>query len=331
METVTDTTEQAQPPDNRKKRARFQETASDTPASQSPYGLAKLRANDTIASLPVTMQSLAKHYVFEYLKLKSSLARLEKIKFNLANDSFVPRSARINFAIGASPRAQEAYPTEFESLTERVEMAVGVFQTTCKDLIKTALDLEMKTVHDDLTSLFCRADIAIATSCAINSPTFDKSYGSLLVNSSFELNPEALLKHAGLLTRVQFFTALHKYTNAPGARVQFFTALHKYTNAPGAVHQLGDLLHADKAFIAPLCMCTRLSSLVCSYTLGMPSSKLPTTFKGLSKSKNSPNSLSDPPLPKIQLWTSKRLPPRVNLLKTPSLPRTRKTTKLSKL
>jgi hypothetical protein len=41
---------------------------------------------------------------------------------------------------------------------------------------------------------------------------------------------EALLKHAGLL----------------------FTALHKYTDAPGAVHQLGDLLDADKAFIAPL-------------------------------------------------------------------------------
>jgi hypothetical protein len=235
MEIVTDTTEQAQPPDNREKRVRFQETAPGTPASQRPYGLAKLRANVTIASLPVTMQSLAKHYVFEYLKLKSSLARLEKIKLNLANDSFVPRSARINFAIGASPRAQEAYPTEFESLTERVEMAVGVFQATCKDLIKTALDLEMKTLHDDLTSLFCRAAIALATCCAINSPTFDKSYGSLLVNSSFELNSEALLKHAGLLTRVQFFTALHKYTDAPGA-----------------VHQLGDLLDADKAFIAPL-------------------------------------------------------------------------------
>jgi hypothetical protein len=61
---------------------------------------------------------------FAVLLLASDL-RLEKIKLNLANDSFTPRSARINFATGASPQAQEAYPTKFKSLTEKVEMFVG--------------------------------------------------------------------------------------------------------------------------------------------------------------------------------------------------------------
>jgi hypothetical protein len=156
------------------------------------------------------MKSLVEHYVFEYFKLKSSLARLEKIKLNLANNSFIPRSAHINFVIGASPRAQEAYPTEFKSLNEKVEMAVGVFQATCKDHIKTSLDLEMKALRNDCTKLFCQATLSITVWCSINTPTFDKSYGPLLVNTTSEAHSEELLKHAGLLTKVQLFTAFHK-------------------------------------------------------------------------------------------------------------------------
>jgi hypothetical protein len=81
MENVTDTTQrQTNSPNNRENRVRFtQESSAGTLEPQS-HGLAKFRANITIALLPpVTMKSHVEHYVFEYLRLKSSLARLEKI------------------------------------------------------------------------------------------------------------------------------------------------------------------------------------------------------------------------------------------------------------
>jgi hypothetical protein len=60
---------------------------------------------------------------------------------------------------------------------------------------------------------FC---VALVTCCAIDAPAFDKSYGPLLINPTFEAHSEELLKHAGLLTKVQFFTAFHKCTDSPG-------------------------------------------------------------------------------------------------------------------
>jgi hypothetical protein len=236
METATDTIQRSNAPDNRDKRVRFtDESSAGTTGPQSPYGLAKFRANVTIASLPVTIKSLVEHYVFEYFKLKASLARCEKIKLNLANDSFIPRSARIKFAIGASTRAQEAFPTEYDNLQEKVETAVGVFELTCKAYIKTSLELEMKALHNDSLKLFCQAALALATCCAIDAPAFDKSYGPLLVNATFEAHSTELLKHAGLLTQVQFFTAFHRYTDSPGN-----------------VHQVGDIPDADRLIVAPL-------------------------------------------------------------------------------
>jgi hypothetical protein len=93
----------------------------------------------------------------------------------------------------------------------------------------------MKTLHNDCLKLFCQAALALATCCAINEPAFDKSYGPLLVNATFEAHSEELLKHAGLLTKLQFFTAFHKYTDSPGN-----------------VHQVGDIPDADRLIVAPL-------------------------------------------------------------------------------
>jgi hypothetical protein len=130
MESATDTTQRqpdtANTSNKRVHIASALSTRTPTSASDSPLAKAKLCANVTIASLPVTIKSLAEHYVFEYLQLKTSVARLETIKLNLANDSFIPRSARIKFAIGASTRAQEAFPTEFEHLQTAVETTVSV-------------------------------------------------------------------------------------------------------------------------------------------------------------------------------------------------------------
>jgi hypothetical protein len=101
MDTATPITQFSDPGDSNNKRTRFAPGTLTGPMNKpTPYAKAKFTANVTLASLPLSIKSLAEHHVLVFLKLKTTLARLEKAKLKLADDSFTPHSARINFKLG---------------------------------------------------------------------------------------------------------------------------------------------------------------------------------------------------------------------------------------
>jgi hypothetical protein len=130
---------------NRSKRVRIapKHAPAGAPEQPTPYVKAKFAAQVTIALLPLTIKLIAVHLFLSFLKSKALLARLEKAKLRLADDSFIPHSARINFAVGTTARAREAFPDEFKLLQERVKMDNGVFISTCIDNIKRLLEIEL--------------------------------------------------------------------------------------------------------------------------------------------------------------------------------------------
>ena len=180
---------------NRSKRVRIApEHATGAPEKPTPYAKAKFAANVTIASLPLTIKSIAEHLSLSYLKSKSSLARLEKAKLRLADDSFIPHSARINFTVGTTARAREAFPDKFKLLQERVETENAVFISTCKDNIKRSLEIELKTLLQDTTAIFCKAVKTLATCVAIAQAGFGATWTNLLVQSTFVHHMDVLLQ-----------------------------------------------------------------------------------------------------------------------------------------
>jgi hypothetical protein len=82
---------------------------------------------------------LAERFSDNFLKIKTGILSLEQTKSRLADDAFIPHSARTKFQLGASTRVQESLQEELEALQDMVETAVGGYQLTYVKITSNAL------------------------------------------------------------------------------------------------------------------------------------------------------------------------------------------------
>ena len=161
------------------KRQRFGDDAQLSP-NASPMEKANFSATIALASLPANIKSLAMDYHSTFLALRIEIQRLTKTKVRLSQADFVPTSARIKFELKPSPRVKEYANDEYTTLAERVEGAIGFYQTSIKIELLALIDLELKQAKNALRLHYCTAVAAIGITISINDPDveMEKKQGS---------------------------------------------------------------------------------------------------------------------------------------------------------
>lgn len=187
------------------------ETTKKTPSSQ-----AALCYNITLASLQPTIKPLAEVYVKKFLSLFMELYRFnaQKARFTSDND-FVPASCRIKFALNASTRVKENAPESLSTLITNADLDVSVLQKKLKDHIVTLMDLEIKTVNDQIGNLFCTAAGSLCIALVLESPEVPDIHAPTLLAHVFEVKHNILFKYIPFRDLDTFFQTLKTATNSP--------------------------------------------------------------------------------------------------------------------
>jgi hypothetical protein len=232
LEPATETTDKLGEA-NKNKRVRFGDASPTPECAPTALGRAQFAATVTIPSLPEALQLLAQRFSDDFLKIKTEILRLEQTKSRLADDTFIPHSARTKFQLGASTRAQETLQDELEALQDMAETAVGVYQLTCKDYIKRTLVLEIKAAKFELAKLFCTSIGALGIAYAIHTKLIHRIYGRELVLLTVEDHHDELLLHSRLTLN------------------DFWTKLNTNTLDPQDIHEVGSMEATTKTTVAP--------------------------------------------------------------------------------
>ena len=153
---------------NNGKRVRIAQEKSSTSRSLTSTAIdcAKFTASVTIASLPNAIKPLAEHFFTKFIALKVELHKLAATKARIANEDYIPTSARIKFQLVASERVKEQAPAALTTLIEDSEYILAAFKADIKKRVDRLLDLEIQVATDSLKRLFCNAvcSLGVATS-----------------------------------------------------------------------------------------------------------------------------------------------------------------------
>jgi hypothetical protein len=197
------------------KRARTIDEEAQLSSSASPLEKAKFCAHVALASLPATIKSLVQGFHNEFLALKTELLRLSKTRERLSQADYVPVSARIKFALTASPRVMEHADAQFQELAERTASHLVFYQTEVKAELLKLNDIEQNLARDALNQTFCKAVGAIGIAIAINHPDVAAAHSKDLIALVFEHHYEVLLMHTTIATPQEFFDTLKTATLDP--------------------------------------------------------------------------------------------------------------------
>jgi hypothetical protein len=142
MDTATDT-------DGPNKRVRVDATATNGSLSKSPMTYAITHISDHVASLQpqiaTILSRLAKQHILLLSKLHHRTKQAEKME---SDTTFIPRSARVNFALNVSKSAEQ--DAEFPAIRDEVQRIVEETQTSLKKQIIAATHIEIKLLMQDI-------------------------------------------------------------------------------------------------------------------------------------------------------------------------------------
>lgn len=228
---------------NNGKRVRTAHEKSSTSRSLTNTAIdcAKFTASVAIASLPNAIKPLAEHYFTKFIALKVELHKLAASKARLANDDFIPTSARIKFQLVASERVKEQAPAALTTLIEDSEYILAVFKADIKKRVIRLLDLEIKVADEALQLCFCTAVAALGVATSIHVFNCDNRLAKNLVTATIEDHQE-LLQHTGISAAPN--------TDRSTAQ-ELFGILKTVTNDGAAEHVVGTLDPASKILVAP--------------------------------------------------------------------------------
>jgi hypothetical protein len=221
-------------PNRNGKRVKFaQEKNSSSSPPSTAIDCAKFAAS-------VTIKPLAEHYFKEFIALKIELYQLAKTKVRLANEDFVPTSARIKFELNATERVKEQAPAALTTLIDSAELTLGVFKADIKKKVIQLLDLEIKVASNALKLLFCNAVCSLGVATGIHVYNCDNFRSRYLITATMEAHPE-LLQHTGISSRDATRTATQ----------EFFGLVKTIVNDNSDEHIVGTLDPAHLALVAP--------------------------------------------------------------------------------
>jgi hypothetical protein len=162
METATDS--------NRRGQQRIRIIAptdqADTTTVKPPMALAEAFIRSFVASLQPTLatiiEKLGKEHLILLSKLESKKTILNKLQENV---DVIPRSARIEFQITGSKRAEQR--PEFIALAEETSLMVTDFRKALRGQVIKSLRIEVSSIEDEIRDHLLKAIRLIAQSYMI--------------------------------------------------------------------------------------------------------------------------------------------------------------------
>jgi hypothetical protein len=132
-----------------------------------PKGLAESFVRSHATSLHPDIATIVERLGKEHLTLLSKLDNKRKQVQRMADDdNFIPRSARIDFVLKVSKRAEES--PEFIALDEETSSIVEKFQKDLKEQIVKAAKIEITAIESDLKEHLAKSSRLIAKSFMIH-------------------------------------------------------------------------------------------------------------------------------------------------------------------
>jgi hypothetical protein len=237
MDPNSETTASATERTQNGKRTRFTDSTAPAgavvPQPRSALESAKFATTVVTASLQPAIKSLSEHYSCKFLELKTALATLDITKSRFQSEDFIPTSARFKFKLKATDCVKENLKQEFDTLAERADTTLLVFQRNIKDYIEKTVDLEIKVTHTALVNTFCAAVGALGIAYVMETPALTEPYARTLILQTIETHHLSILRHSGMEIN------------------NFFPAFKSATEDPEEVHEPGSLLDGDVARIQP--------------------------------------------------------------------------------
>jgi hypothetical protein len=143
-------------------QTRKREQSTITPRSNATNDF----ATRSFASLPMPIKSLATHYTETLIKLQNKARQRSITIEKMAEDTFIPTSARIKFELGATQKVKET--ATFTNLAEATKTLVETFQQALKTNMVTVAQLELKSIQTDIDNTFLETTRDLATLIVMN-------------------------------------------------------------------------------------------------------------------------------------------------------------------
>jgi hypothetical protein len=150
--------------DQTRKRVRISDPAELSTITRS--SVTQDFALRSFASLPTPIKSLATHYTATLTSLQNKARQRSITIEKMAEDTFIPTSARIKFELGATQKVKET--ATFTTLAENTKTLVETFQQALKANMVTVANLELKSIQSDINTTFLEAVRDISTIIVMN-------------------------------------------------------------------------------------------------------------------------------------------------------------------
>jgi hypothetical protein len=150
--------------DQTRKRVRITDPAELSTITRSSVTLDF--ALRSFASLPTPIKSLATHYTEKLTKLQNKARQRSITIEKMAEDTFIPTSARIKFELGATQKVKET--STFTTLAETTKVLVETFQKALKANMVTVAKMELTTIQSDINTTLLEATRDLANLTVMN-------------------------------------------------------------------------------------------------------------------------------------------------------------------
>jgi hypothetical protein len=203
------------------KRTRFDLSASDgtsttVKSSKSPMAAATQHVQAHVASLQpqiaTILSRLAKQYLLLLSKLHHKTRQLETMQ---TDPSFIPRSARIDFALSVTKKAEQ--DAEFPALRDECTRIITETQQSLKNQIVLATTVEIKLFRTDTRELLANSLQVITKAFLIADGHSPAIQPERMVNTLLDRYHETLLSHldCSLAEFRRIYCALHSLASLP--------------------------------------------------------------------------------------------------------------------
>jgi hypothetical protein len=153
----------------------------------------------SFASLPTPIKTLASHYTEKLTKLQNKARQRSITIEKMAEDDFIPTSARIKFELGATQKVKET--ATFTTLAASTKELVATFQNTLKANMLTVAQLELSSIQSDINTTILKAVRNLTTITVMNHFPDSENHPfapRALARATFEAHFEILKKFSTL-------------------------------------------------------------------------------------------------------------------------------------
>jgi hypothetical protein len=153
------------------KRVRINPETEVLGNNKTPTTIANKCVSDHVVSLLPAMKSLLQHYWKKFFKFQQQCHQISNKLNKMDNETFVPKSAAINFTLGGSTIVKES--AEFTKLAEDTTTLIDKFKKSIGENVSKAAKLEYETVKQEVRLVFCDACNKFAHAIILQSTSTD--------------------------------------------------------------------------------------------------------------------------------------------------------------